>query len=897
MTLRVVSSNEDAQQQQQQQSSDDTNTMEVTSSSPSAAANDQMTRSQDSGYGGASQSARKYLGQNLRITACANQGGRKYMEDRVHVHVHRNPASGDVDWTFVAVYDGHGGPEASEYCRRHLLKNIRAEKGFDSEVDAEFLEAIRNGYLTTHHTMWKDVDSWARTASGYPSTAGTTASCAFIRRGKVYVGHVGDSAILLTTRSSPQRFYRLTEDHKPELPAERKRIEAAGGAIMQKQCVYRVVWTRAIIGYVGPIRRSTPTQTIPFLAVARSLGDFWSYIESTQEFSVSPCPDVSVHTLTADHHSLVLASDGLTNVMSADLEAAIMHDLAEEEHQRNWFKNPYEQPNHARIMMRRTLLNWRRFRADNVSVLAEADSRPSSPAHDAPVELCASTADVDAQLAEHPMCMIHVTNERVMRYATARVALRYNGQFDNNFHYDTMRSLNDRLHQFYDMLGIGERDVTPENQPPPTATHNLTNRVSILVEKKPSASSPVLSCPAAAIIIDELRRDGDATAAAAAAAAASVAAASADAADGAPERPATPENRPDGMFAVLRTTRSSGKRKSRMIAPEEAPSTSSAAREADDDDESMDASESESATNDAALIKLSLPFAADDDDVNRVEEEERDEREELMRTPSPIGDAAVGGVISARATPLVNTVATEREVVRRVTRSAAASTVESREMVVVERPATRRSSSRRLQLQQQPGGADDATAAAPTTPAAGSAPSSNSAPSPARTPKLVLEVDDHIATRTRSRNGEVTPPASAFTPATSASGSRKRPRAAAGGGASTSSTATPLLARISLAEMNENAGSSAGSSGDGSDKKAEGGPTNKSARTESPWVRVRCEEEDGQAVGGEEQTFYEVVPATGSEPEEAWEDEDRGEPPAKRFRLWGMLKKWWSGGE
>lgn len=46
-----------------------------------------------------------------------------------------------------------------------------------------------------------------------------------------------------------------------------------------------------------------------------------------------------------------------------------------------------------------------------------------------------------------------------------------------------MRSLNDRLHQFYDMLGIGERDVTPENQPPPTATHNLTNRVSILVEK------------------------------------------------------------------------------------------------------------------------------------------------------------------------------------------------------------------------------------------------------------------------------------------------------------------------------------------------------------------------------------------------------------------------------
>lgn len=51
-----------------------------------------------------------------------------------------------------------------------------------------------------------------------------------------------------------------------------------------------------------------------------------------------------------------------------------------------------------------------------------------------------------------------------------------------------------------------------------------------------------------------------------------------------------------------------------------------------------------SAADDAALIKLSLPFAGEDDEVNR-EAEERDEREELMRTPSPIGDAAIGGVI------------------------------------------------------------------------------------------------------------------------------------------------------------------------------------------------------------------------------------------------------------
>lgn len=36
-------------------------------------------------------------------------------------------------------------------------------------------------------------DGWPKTASGFTSTSGTTASVAFIRRGKVYTGHVGDS--------------------------------------------------------------------------------------------------------------------------------------------------------------------------------------------------------------------------------------------------------------------------------------------------------------------------------------------------------------------------------------------------------------------------------------------------------------------------------------------------------------------------------------------------------------------------------------------------------------------------------------------------------------------------------------------------------------------------------
>lgn len=44
---------------------------------------------------------------------------------------------------------------------------------------------------------------------------------------------------------------------------------------MNKAGVERVVWNRPHPGHKGPIRRSTPFDQIPFLAVARSLGNLF----------------------------------------------------------------------------------------------------------------------------------------------------------------------------------------------------------------------------------------------------------------------------------------------------------------------------------------------------------------------------------------------------------------------------------------------------------------------------------------------------------------------------------------------------------------------------------------------------------------------------------------------
>ncbi|GBP96745.1 Protein phosphatase 1D [Eumeta japonica] len=138
-------------------------------------------------------------------------------------------------------------------------------------------------------------EKWPKTVTGLPSTAGTTASIAFIRRGKIYIGHVGDSAIVLGYQKEGCEEWcarPLTSEHKPEAHGEMERIERCGGKVVAKAGVPRVVWSRPRPPPHAP--HQPAVDEIPFLAVARSLGDLWSYNVHRDEFIVSPDPDVGV---------------------------------------------------------------------------------------------------------------------------------------------------------------------------------------------------------------------------------------------------------------------------------------------------------------------------------------------------------------------------------------------------------------------------------------------------------------------------------------------------------------------------------------------------------------------------------------------------------------------------
>ncbi|XP_004684510.1 PREDICTED: protein phosphatase 1D isoform X1 [Condylura cristata] len=272
---------------------------------------------------------------------------------------------------FFAVCDGHGGREAAQFAREHLWGFIKKQKGFTSSEPAKVCAAIRKGFLACHLAMWKKLAEWPKTMTGLPSTSGTTASVVIIRGMKMYVAHVGDSGVVLGIQDDPKddfvRAVEVTQDHKPELPKERQRIEGLGGSVMNKSGVNRVVWKRPRLTHNGPVRRSTVIDQIPFLAVARALGDLWSYDFFSGEFVVSPEPDTSVHTLDPQKHKyIILGSDGLWNMIPPQDAISMCQDQEE----KKYLMGEHGQ-SCAKMLVNRALGRWRQrmLRADNTSAI------------------------------------------------------------------------------------------------------------------------------------------------------------------------------------------------------------------------------------------------------------------------------------------------------------------------------------------------------------------------------------------------------------------------------------------------------------------------------------------------------------------------------------------------
>ena len=151
---------------------------------------------------------------------------------------------------------------------------------------------------------------------------------------------------------------------------------------MSKKGVPRVVWERQHqrLRAGTELEQDKHTDSIPFLSVSRSLGDFWSYNPRTQKYTVSPSPDVTIVPLNlSEQKFVVIASDGLWNVMTPNEVVSFIWDYEHDTLQ--------ESKDVVRALINEALRRWKSkgLLADNIAVLIAflSEQPPPQPTPDA----------------------------------------------------------------------------------------------------------------------------------------------------------------------------------------------------------------------------------------------------------------------------------------------------------------------------------------------------------------------------------------------------------------------------------------------------------------------------------------------------------------------------------
>jgi len=216
------------------------------------------------------------------------QGWRLKMEDS---HISCDVPS-QPDHLFLAVFDGHAGDGAAKYAASnlvHILENNQLWKDYTSSK-CESIQLLGEALSSSFLNIDEKIKLHQGTTNGV-DTSGCTAVTAMITPKYIICANSGDSRCVLGVSGIAKP---LSDDHKPYNKGEKSRIDKAGGFVQ---------WNRVD----GD------------LAVSRAFGDFGYKNRPdlpAKEQKVSCFPDITIHERTGEEEFLLLACDGLWDVMS-----------------------------------------------------------------------------------------------------------------------------------------------------------------------------------------------------------------------------------------------------------------------------------------------------------------------------------------------------------------------------------------------------------------------------------------------------------------------------------------------------------------------------------------------------------------------------------------------------
>ncbi|CAH2076957.1 unnamed protein product [Thlaspi arvense] len=218
--------------------------------------------------------------------------------------------------TYVGVYDGHGGPEASRFVNRHLFPYIHK---FAKEQGGLSADVIKKAFKETEEEFCHMVK---RSLPMKPQMATVGSCCLFgaISNGTLYVANLGDSRAVLgsvaagddsssNNKNKGAAAERLSTDHNVAVEEVRKEVKALNPDDSQI-----VIYTRGVWRIKGIIQ------------VSRSIGDV--YLKKPEFYrdpifqqhgnpiplrrpAMTAEPSIIVRKLKPQDLFLIFASDGL----------------------------------------------------------------------------------------------------------------------------------------------------------------------------------------------------------------------------------------------------------------------------------------------------------------------------------------------------------------------------------------------------------------------------------------------------------------------------------------------------------------------------------------------------------------------------------------------------------
>lgn len=209
-----------------------------------------------------------------------------------------------AEWSLFGVFDGHGpcGHFLSHFAVQNLVLHF---------LDKEFLPDPSKTFRDSFRETQKDIEQADEAKVLQASSSGTTCTVAFhdIKADQLTLAHVADSRAVVYT---DQEVHVQTEDHKPNLPKEKERIELNGGRV-----IFDGFFNHRVFSAKG---------MYPGLNMSRALGDLVAH----REAGLIAEPEITVVDLAKLREkgvvTIVISSDGVWEFLDCDQAVQILFE-------------------------------------------------------------------------------------------------------------------------------------------------------------------------------------------------------------------------------------------------------------------------------------------------------------------------------------------------------------------------------------------------------------------------------------------------------------------------------------------------------------------------------------------------------------------------------------------